>query len=120
MKNPPADTPEQQASGPSSRALPPRLSLASLSPAAALLRKQERERKDALVRGVTSIEAMRAAIRQAAHELPEICAVPRLGRFSVTAFHARAAQGLPFIVSGLVGRWPLSGLTPEILCQRFG
>ena len=76
--------------------------------------------KDALVRGVTSIQAMREAIRRAAPGLPKITAVPRTGKLDAAAFRARAARGLPFLISGLVDRWPLSGLTPQTLRDRFG
>jgi len=91
--------------------LPPRL---ELSPAAA------REQKAAQVRGVSSIQAMREAIRSAARDLPLITEVPRLGRLDGAAFRARAAAGLPFLVSGVVGRWPLCSLTPQALRERFG
>ncbi len=78
-----------------------------------------REQKDALVRGVTSIDAMRQAIRQAARALPVIAEVPRVHRLDAAAFRERAAAGLPFLVTGLVGRWPLSAMTPQILRERF-
>jgi hypothetical protein len=91
--------------------LPPRL---DLQPAAA------REQKAAQVRGVSSIQAMREAILAAARDLPVITEVPRLGRLDGSAFRARAAAGLPFLVSGVVGRWPLCSLTPQALRERFG
>jgi hypothetical protein len=91
--------------------LPPRL---ELPPAAA------REQKAAQVRGVSSIREMREAIRAAARTLPPITEVPRLGRLDGAAFRARAAAGLPFLVSGVVGRWPLCSLTPQMLRERFG
>lgn len=91
--------------------LPPRL---DLQPAAA------REQKAAQVRGVSSIQAMREAIRAAARDLPAITEVPRLGRLDSAAFRARAAEGLPFLISGVVGRWPLCSLTPQALRERFG
>ena len=98
--------------------LPPRPP-ASLSPEEAIARKQERERKDALVRGVTSIQQMREAIRRAGRDLPVISAVPRMGVLDAAAFRARAAEGLPFLITGLVNRWPLSALTPQTLRERF-
>ncbi|WP_050462317.1 cupin-like domain-containing protein [Herbaspirillum autotrophicum] len=104
----------------SSRILPPRPSSAAMSPADVLARKQAREHKDALVRGVTSIQEMRAAIRQASRELPAISAVPRLRLPDAATFRMRAAAGLPFVISGLVGKWPLSALTPQTLRDRFG
>ena len=82
--------------------------------------KQTREEKDAQVRGVASIAAMRAAIRAAARTLPAFTEAPRIARPGGAAFRARAAAGLPFIVTGLVGRWPLSALTPQVLGERFG
>lgn len=95
----------------SARRLPPRL---DLQPAAA------RERKAAQVRGVSSIQAMREAIREASRALPAIASVPRLGRLDSAGFRARAAEGLPFLVSGVVGRWPLCSLTLDALRERFG
>ncbi len=102
------------------RRLPPRVPASSnASPADALAKKRERENKDAQVRGVTSIHDMRDAIRRAARTLPAIAEVPRLGMLDAAAFRTRAAKGLPFLMSGLVGRWPLSGLTPQTLRERF-
>jgi len=91
----------------------------ALQPDGALV-KQTREEKDAQVRGVASIAAMRDAIRAAACTLPVFTGVPRIARPSAAAFRARAAAGLPFVVTGLVGRWPLSALTPQVLGERFG
>lgn len=84
-----------------------------------MARKQARDQRDAQVRGVTSVQAMREAIRQAAQALPTIAAVPRTGKISAKAFRARAGAGLPFLVSGVVERWPLSALTPHTLRERF-
>lgn len=103
-----------------SRLPPPRPSPAAMSPADAMAQKQARERKDALVRGVTSIEDMRAAIRHASRALPVIAEVPRVSAPDVAAFRLRAGQGLPFIITGLVGKWPLCALTPHMLAERFG
>jgi hypothetical protein len=94
--------------------LPPRL-----SPQAALARKVERERRDAEMRGVASIDAMRAAIRDAARQLPPITQVPRVGRMDAAAFLERAAQGLPFLMPGLARHWPLATFTPQTLRERF-
>jgi hypothetical protein len=91
--------------------LPPRL---DLQPAAA------REQKAAQVRGVPSIHAMREAIRDGARTLPVMKEVPRLGKLDGAAFRARAAEGLPFLVSGVVKRWPLCALSPDALRERFG
>lgn len=99
--------------------LPPRPALAPTSLEDAAARKKAREEKDAQVRGVTSIDAMRAAIRRAGHALPVISEVPRLGRLDTAAFRQRAAQGLPFLITGIVNRWPLAALTPQALRERF-
>ena len=99
--------------------LPPRPGLTSTSPEDAIAKKQAREQKDALVRGVPSINEMREAIKRVARDLPAISAVARTGVLDAAAFRARAAQGLPFLVTGLVDRWPLSALTPQMLRERF-
>jgi hypothetical protein len=99
--------------------LPPTpASLPAADDAQALL--AERERKAAAVRGVASIPEMREALRRAGRDLPEIAAVPRVRRLDAAAFRARAAQGLPFLVDGVVGRWPLCSVTPQALRERFG
>jgi hypothetical protein len=79
-----------------------------------------RERKAAAVRGVSSIPAMREALRRAGRGLPPMTAVPRVRRPDAAAFRARAAQGLPFLIEGVVGRWPLCDITPQALRERFG
>jgi hypothetical protein len=99
--------------------LPPLAASRSTLPEDAAARKLAREQRDAVVRGVTSIDAMRAAIKRAARELPSITQVPRLGKLSAAAFRARAAEGLPFVLTGIVDRWPLSALTPQALRERF-
>jgi hypothetical protein len=91
-----------------------------MSPADALVKKQARERKDALVRGVASIQEMREAIKRASRDLPVISAVSRMGMLDAVAFRMHAAKGLPFVITGLVGKWPLSALTPQTLRDRFG
>ncbi|QYG08175.1 cupin-like domain-containing protein [Janthinobacterium sp. PAMC25594] len=103
----------------SPRALPPRPPAEFSSPEAALARKQAREDKDAQVRGVISIDAMRVAIKRAARDLPSITEVPRLAMLDAAAFRARAALGLPFLMRGLVQRWPLSRLAPDVLREQF-
>ncbi|MDB5934153.1 MAG: transcription factor [Massilia sp.] len=99
--------------------LPPVRSSAPASPEDAIARQQAREQKDALVRGVTSIHEMREAIKRAGRDLPAISTVPRLHMLDAAAFRLRAAGGLPFLVTGLVERWPLSALTPQTLRDRF-
>jgi hypothetical protein len=100
--------------------LPPRPPApAHMSAEDALARKQARERRDAQVRGVASIEALRESIKAAARRLPAITAVPRCGAMGAAEFHAQAAQGLPFLVPGVATRWPLSALSPQTLRERF-
>jgi len=82
--------------------------------------RQARERRDAEVRGVPSIAGMRDAIRAAARTLPAIDAVARVRRPDAAAFRDRAAQGLPFLIEGVVGRWPLCALGPDALRAQFG
>ena len=98
--------------------LPPRIPV-PLTPEAALAKKQAREQKDAQVRGVPSIDAMRQAIKRAARTLPAISAVPRTGPLDAVRFRALAAQGLPFLMTGVVKRWPLCQLTPQTLRERY-
>ncbi|WDZ96027.1 cupin-like domain-containing protein [Herbaspirillum sp. WKF16] len=102
------------------RELPPRPSWAGMSEAEVAARKQAREQKDAQVRGVASIDQMRRDIRRAGGALPAISEVPRIRPPGAAAFRARAALGLPFVITGLVGKWPLSALTPAGLRERFG
>ena len=106
-------------SPPAPRALPPRPACAPVSAEDAIARKLAREHRDAQVRGVTSIADMRAAIRRAARALPAINAVPVMGMLDGAAFRARAQQGLPFLMRGLVRRWPLSRFSPDILRERY-
>lgn len=86
----------------------------------ALARKAARERRDAAMRGVASIDAMRMAIRDAARALPPLVEVPRVGRLDAAGFRRRAAAGLPFLIDGVVGRWPLVDLTPKQLRDDYG
>ena len=98
--------------------LPPRIPV-PLTPEEALAKKQAREQKDAQVRGVPSIDAMREAIKRAARTLPAITEVPRTGPLDAARFRALAAQGLPFLMTGVVKRWPLCQLTPQTLRERY-
>jgi len=116
----PADRLQQ---GPKSRVssrLPPRLAFASESAEDAIAKKQAREQKDARVRGVTSIQEMREAIKHVARTLPTISEVSRVGLLDAAAFRTRAVQGLPFIITGIVNRWPLCALNAQVLHDRFG
>jgi hypothetical protein len=85
-------------------------------------RRQQLEQRDARVRGVTSITAMREAIKRVSRTrtLPPLHAIPRVRVPSADAFRARAREGLPFLMTGLVDRWPLTALTPQELRERFG
>ncbi len=99
---------------------PPPLSASRpTSPEDVAARKLAREQKDAVVRGVTSIDAMRQAIKRTARELPQVTAVSRLGKLDAAAFRARAALGLPFLMNGIVERWPLTSLTLSTLRERY-
>lgn len=120
MKKPVTVNQELQDTRQSSRLLPPRPSSTAMSPEDAIVKKHARERKDALIRGVTSIQEMREAIRLAGRDLPVISTVERMGIIDASAFRMRAAKGLPFVITGLVGKWPLSALTPQTLRERFG
>ncbi|EJN09975.1 cupin-like domain-containing protein [Herbaspirillum sp. YR522] len=100
--------------------LPPRPLAAPLSPEQAQMKEQARQQRDAQARGVSSIDAMREAIKRSARALAPMNAVARLPALDARGFTARASQGLPFIMTGLVGKWPLSTLTPHALRQRFG
>ncbi|MEO7495984.1 MAG: cupin-like domain-containing protein [Massilia sp.] len=116
----PAGTPDTQAARTAPRRPPPLSASRQALPEDAVAKRQERERKDALVRGVSSIDEMREAIKRVARGLPSISTVPRTGILDAAAFRARAAQGLPFLITGLVARWPLLDFTPQMLRERFG
>ncbi len=88
--------------------------------AAQAAKAEARERRDAAVRGVSSMQEMRDAIRTAARALPAVDAVPRVRPMSATAFRTRAREGLPFLIPGAVARWPICALGPEVLRERFG
>jgi len=100
--------------------LPPRKAFAPTSAEDVIAKSRAREQKDAQVRGVTSIQEMRDAIKRVARELPTIDEVPRFGKLDAAAFRTRASQGLPFLITGIVNRWPLCALTPQVLRERFG
>ncbi|GAB3379213.1 cupin-like domain-containing protein [Massilia agri] len=99
--------------------LPP-LPVVATTPEEAAARKLAQEERDAAVRGVASIAAMREAVKAHARSLPLLTSIPRVKRLDAQAFAARAAQGLPFLMTGLVGRWPLCSLTPEQLREQYG
>lgn len=82
-------------------------------------RKLERERRDAEVRGVATIEGMREAVKEASRKLPPLAEVPRVGKLSAAAFRARAQAGQPFLLTGIVERWPLTQAPASILRERY-
>ncbi|MBP0598204.1 cupin-like domain-containing protein [Herbaspirillum sp. LeCh32-8] len=120
MPKPTADKKPAGGARNAARALPPRPAWSGLSDVELAARKLAKEQRDAQVRGVGSINDMREAIKTASRKLPMITEVPRLGQLSAAAFRARAAQGLPFVITGLVGKWPLSSLTLPTLREHFG
>lgn len=99
---------------------PPLAASRPASPEALAAAMTARTERDAQVRGVVSIAAMRDAIRAAASALPAVTTVPRVDRPTAAAFRARAALGLPFLITGFANRWPLSGLTPAALRDQYG
>jgi len=99
--------------------LPPTRQESEAAAADRAAHREERERKDAQVRGVPSIAAMRDAIKAAARTLPPIAEVARVKALDQAAFRARAAQGLPFVMTGIVGRWPLAALTVQSLREHY-
>lgn len=102
------------------RGLPPTRQESEEAAADRVAHARSREQRDALVRGVVSIAAMREAIRAAARALPAIAEVPRLRLSGTAAFRERAGQGLPFVMTGIVERWPLAALTVQALRDRYG
>jgi len=86
----------------------------------AAARKAARARRDAELRGVTSIDAMREAVQHVSRTLSALDAVPRVRIRDTQDFRRRAAAGLPFLVEGAAARWPLCALTPQTLREQFG
>ncbi len=100
--------------------LPPRvLEAEAAAPETAAARQQARAQRDAAVRGVSSIAALRAAVQRATSKLPAISAVARHGVLDAAQFRALAARGQPFLMTGLVSRWPLCQLTPQVLRAQY-
>ena len=95
--------------------LPPRL-----APEEVAAKKLARDRRDAEIRGVSSIDEMREAIKRAYRDLPVMTEVPRHRVLDAAAFREEARKGLPFLITGLVGRWPLCAQSPDVLRERFG
>jgi len=75
--------------------------------------------RDASIRSVDSIDTMRAAIRQHAAQLPPFTQVPRYKRLDAATFRKHAMAGMPFLIDGVVDRWPLTALPPAILRERY-
>ncbi len=109
----------ENSSSPPARKPPPLSASRPVSREDAAAKKQARALRDAQVRGVASIDAMRDAIKVSASTLPVISEVPRVARLDAAAFRAMAARGLPFLISGIVNRWPLCAITPHTLRERF-
>ncbi|GAB2845929.1 hypothetical protein GCM10027277_12680 [Pseudoduganella ginsengisoli] len=97
----------------------PRPTLPPLPEDSAVLRAA-REKKAAQIRGVASIHDMREAIKQASRIAPAISHVARLNKPGAAVFRARAGEGLPFLIEGVVNKWPLCGLTPQQLREQYG
>ncbi|MGI4848359.1 MAG: cupin-like domain-containing protein [Janthinobacterium lividum] len=102
------------------RKLPPRPGLPPATPEELRRQKLQREEKDAQVRGVRSICAMREAIRQRARSLPVLSSVEHVGQLDADGFRQRAAAGLPFLYAGLVKRWPLFAMPAQLLREQYG
>jgi hypothetical protein len=83
-------------------------------------RKLAREQRDAQVRGVSTIAAMREAVKAASASLPVLNQVPQIARPTPAGFREHARAGQPFLMSGIVNRWPLTSLPETILLDRFG
>ena len=116
-----ADRNTDDAPAPDLQRLPPRPTVRDHAASEdADARKAARARRDAEVRGVRSIEAMREAVRRVSRTLPVLDAVPRVRIRDTADFRTRAAAGLPFLVEGAAKRWPLCGLTPQTLREEFG
>ncbi|QBE66763.1 cupin-like domain-containing protein [Pseudoduganella lutea] len=99
--------------------LPPTRQESEAAAADRAAHQEARERRDAQVRGVTSIAAMRDAIKATARSLPAITSVPRIGPLDPAAFRERASLGLPFLMTGIVDRWPLAALTVQTLRDHY-
>jgi hypothetical protein len=98
--------------------LPP-LPNAAVLPHQVDARTQAREVKDAAIRSVSSIHAMREAIKRHARAQPVIGQIARFHKLDAAAFRQQASLGLPFLIGGIVGRWPLSTLPPAVLRQDY-
>ncbi|MDB5960936.1 MAG: transcription factor [Massilia sp.] len=98
--------------------LPPRQAGAA-SADDAVARKHAREQKDAAIRAVPSIDAMRAALRQAAHALPAMTGIARFHKLDAAGFRRQAMQGMPFLIDGVVTRWPLTAMPPDMLREQL-
>ncbi|MEW6024544.1 MAG: cupin-like domain-containing protein [Pseudomonadota bacterium] len=115
---------EQAAEAPTApglQRLPPRPTVLDAAPSAdPEARQAARARRDAEVRGVSSIAAMREAVQGISRTLAPLDAVPRVRIRDTRDFRLRAGEGLPFLIEGAAKRWPLCGLTPQTLREEFG
>jgi hypothetical protein len=120
MKKPILSSQEGQETPLLSSSLPPLPPARDTLPDDAMSKKQARERRDALVRGVTSIHEMREAIRRSARDKPTPTTLKCFGLMNAATFRLHAAEGLPFVMTGLVCKWPLSGHTEQSMRDRYG
>lgn len=62
----------------------------------------------------------RAAVIEAARHVPAIDAVERVDALDAGAFREAARRGVPFVLLGIVERWPISVFTPADLKSVYG
>ncbi len=65
------------------------------------------------------MESIREQIKVASRLVGDISCIPRVSRLEANVFNAFAAAGVPFIIVGAVSDWPISGLKPNTLVERF-
>lgn len=99
--------------------LPPTRQQSEAAALDAAAHQAARERRDAEVRGVASIAAMRDAIKAAARALPPFTAIARCGPLDARSFRARAKEGLPFLMEGAASHWPLAALDVQALREHY-
>jgi hypothetical protein len=61
----------------------------------------------------------RNAVRRAANRQGRVNTPARLGALCLEDFRATARNGLPFIMEGIVSRWPLAAMTVAELGEKF-
>jgi hypothetical protein len=62
----------------------------------------------------------RAAIRAAGQRAPVIAAVERVEALDAKAFRERARRNVPFVLTGIVDRWPIASLSVADLKKAYG